>query len=514
MSWYKIAKEVSHNYSWVYVNLPTEIKKKLIEFGKEIDPEDLYVKEADEGIEKDPHITVKYAILTNEFKVVRDLLNGEKGGRFYLGESTIFENDKFDVVKIEVESKDLLRLHDKLNNLQHEDKHPKYQAHATIAYVKPGKGKKYVGKFKLNKTIKFNEAFFGDQDRKDHKIKLASNGFNLFQHKYAQIWNVDVGDEGIEEKIAALYELEYKYSMVRDRFNGHPERKSNILNNLQSNLEEVMAEVKKTLVQVFGNWLSGHALLDPDLWSNQRMGEDYIENVGVEACFTDIVSEYIRYTTGASKIMNSGVYDAYFSKMLNEAKSNLDKFPVFTSVCLQDYKMAEFDELSNMSLKEFGERHNKKFRNRKQAGKFIDNLTISDVDTDSLFYSEGISDFAQAVYRMGYAEEILKEFNKNFVFPYWAGYWKSRGIEETRENIEKVYEKLNQINTSDIRNSLVVINLALNTAHQNGYMLDYIAEFASGSGSSSEIKSFLDEMSSGSKAEEWNIELREVGVSI
>jgi len=174
-SWFKKAKEVSHEYSWVYVNLPTKIEKQLVEFGKEIDPDDLYVKEAENGLELEPHCTIKYALLTNEFKDIKDLLKGEKGGKFHLGESSIFEADKYDVVKIDVESKDLKRLHEKLNNLPHEDKHPEYHAHATIAYLKSGKGKKYIGKFKINKSFAFDEIFFGDLDRKDHKINLAFN---------------------------------------------------------------------------------------------------------------------------------------------------------------------------------------------------------------------------------------------------------------------------------------------------------------------------------------------------
>jgi len=176
-SWYKTSKEVSNEYSWTYVNLPSKIIDTLVGFGKEIDPDDLYKKEADDGIETEPHITVKYALLTNEFKDVKDLLKGEKGGKFYLGKSSIFENDKYDVVKIDVESEDLLRLHEKLNYLPHEDKHPEYHAHATIAYLKPGKGKKYVGKFKIDKSFSFDELFFGDQDKKDHKVKLAFNSW-------------------------------------------------------------------------------------------------------------------------------------------------------------------------------------------------------------------------------------------------------------------------------------------------------------------------------------------------
>jgi hypothetical protein len=45
-------------------------------------------------------------------------------------------------------------------------------------------------------------------------------------------------------------------------------------------------------------------------------------------------------------------------------------------------------------------------------------------------------------------------------------------------------------------------------------MLEYISDYAGGSGSAEEMKGFLDEMSSGSKTEEWNEELREIGVKI
>lgn len=649
MSWYKTAKEVSNEYSWTYVNLPSKIVDTLIEFGKEIDPDDLYTKEADSGVETDPHITVKYALITNEFKDVKDLLKGEKGGKFYLGKSSIFENDKFDVVKIDVESNDLLRLHEKLNYLPHEDKHPEFHAHATIAYVKPGKGKKYVGKFKIDKSFSFDELFFGDQDKKDHKINLAFNvfnrrhkkkivppfarsmpyvskkaqtsyldighhsshilwvsfdgvnviksdpsrfedhanwdkffsddrrwsgryeidagklsvsgdeargpsntlmnnlmaafpdvktiyvfnrfdkttetirvakRFNLFQYRYAQIWNVDMRDDGIEDKIAALYELEYKYSMVRDRFQGHPERQANILRELESRLNNVLEEVKDILINVFGEWLSKHALLSADTWASGRAKDTNIDDIGVEGAYRGMLFEYVRYAIYKGQghyPIDPSAYERFFREMLNEAKKNLSQYPVFSKVLesgLRDYKEMLRNDLAATGFKEFGRNWNKKLRNEEQAENFIERLKVKDVDPDSLFYSEGISGFAQAVENMGYAEEVLQEFYKNFVFPHWVNYWMAMGIEQTRENIEDIYKKLQQINPNDIKNALVTVNLAINTSHQTGDMLDYISEYSSGSGSSREMKSFLDEMSSGSKAEEWNKELREIGVNI
>ena len=53
MNWYKIAKE-DHSYSWVYVDLPKDVQDQLLGFGEEIDPDDLYKKEAEDGLEVDP----------------------------------------------------------------------------------------------------------------------------------------------------------------------------------------------------------------------------------------------------------------------------------------------------------------------------------------------------------------------------------------------------------------------------------------------------------------------------
>ena len=169
------ANSAVHNYSWVFVDLPKDAQQIMLPFTKDIDKEDLYIKEGDAGIEKDPHITVKYGLETDDLKMVKEQIAKEKGGKIYLGKSTIFEGDEYDVVKIDVESEALSRLHEKLNTLPHADKHAEYHAHATIAYVKSGKGKKYLGKFKVDKSFKFDEVFFGDRDSKNHSINLKSN---------------------------------------------------------------------------------------------------------------------------------------------------------------------------------------------------------------------------------------------------------------------------------------------------------------------------------------------------
>ena len=174
-----IAKIVGKEYSWCYIELPKVIQNKILAFGEQIDKEDLFTEEAEGGLEKDCHITLKYALTTEKVKDVRDILKKEKGGKVHLSKSSIFETDDYDVVKMSVESDDLQRLHNKTNNLPHEDKYPEYIPHATIAYVKKGCGKKYDGKFVLNKSFRFNEVFFGNKDKRNYRIILASVKKNL-----------------------------------------------------------------------------------------------------------------------------------------------------------------------------------------------------------------------------------------------------------------------------------------------------------------------------------------------
>lgn len=233
MNWYKTAKEVSHDYSWVYTNLPPKIQDMLIGFGKEIDPDDLYEKEAENGLEMDPHCTVKYGLLTDEVKDIKEILQKQKGGKIYMGESSIFEADKYDVVKIEIESEDLKRIHGELNKLPHEDKYPEYKAHATIAYVKKGRGKKYVGKFKINKSFKFDEVFFGDTDRKNYKIKMA---FNLNRKAHGK--KIFIGDctMGLNDDIFRKYVAEDATELAQSIENSYPITLSQFIGSC--NLEE------------------------------------------------------------------------------------------------------------------------------------------------------------------------------------------------------------------------------------------------------------------------------------
>ena len=166
--------EPERKFSSTQVNLPDEVANGVRELAARIPDSDL----ADDGRETEPHITVKYGLHGNDAEAVRSLLADEPPVRVKLGKVSLFENDDADVVKIEVDSPDLHRLNKKIADaLPVTDTHPDYKPHVTIAYVKPGMGKKYVESLNglQGKEITLNALTFSGKDRTTTEIPLGGN---------------------------------------------------------------------------------------------------------------------------------------------------------------------------------------------------------------------------------------------------------------------------------------------------------------------------------------------------
>jgi len=142
-----------------------DFKSSLKEIQKEINKEDLYDEEG-YGLETDPHITVLYGIHEQDPKLVKKEL--ELGTLSYkLTKLSLFENDKYDVLKCTVESKDLKKLNKQCcDKLEFTNDYPDYIPHLTVAYLNPGSGKKYV-KMKsqgFGKEYKSGKFIFSNKD--------------------------------------------------------------------------------------------------------------------------------------------------------------------------------------------------------------------------------------------------------------------------------------------------------------------------------------------------------------
>jgi len=142
-------------------------KNSLKEIQDQIDKEDLYSEEG-YGLETEPHITVLYGIHEQDPANVKqsvDLTLVE----YKLTKLSLFENEKFDVLKCSVESKDLKDINKQCcENLEYTNDYPDYIPHLTVAYLNPGAGKKYV-KMKskgFDKEYKSDKFIFSNKDSK------------------------------------------------------------------------------------------------------------------------------------------------------------------------------------------------------------------------------------------------------------------------------------------------------------------------------------------------------------
>lgn len=133
----------THKFSSTQVNLPEGPAGWIKGAAAKIADEDL----APDGRETEPHVTVRYGLLTEDAEAVRKALEGEGPITLTAGKTSLFpDSGDGEVVKVDVDSPDLHRLNKKIADaIEHTDTHPDYKPHITLAYVKPGTGEKYVG---------------------------------------------------------------------------------------------------------------------------------------------------------------------------------------------------------------------------------------------------------------------------------------------------------------------------------------------------------------------------------
>lgn len=339
--------------------------------------------------------------------------------------------------------------------------------------------------------------------------------------KVAQIWKYIPEEDDIDEyneqrtfssKIKEMYQLEYKWSMLKNNpFNGMPQRKTNIENKLEERLNAVAEEVRVVLVDVISEWLDKHALLSPTTW-----GEKRVEEMQGEATLEGLFSEYDQYAHGGKASKNSGYgetnYDQYFYEIMHGACSSEEKYPFFhkaLSDISEDY-MEGVKEEARYDLEGFNESHGLEFEDVELAEEWIDdNIEPSASDLMEYYFPEPDL-FKGFLKEHVFSDEILSELYANAVFPHWFRYWSSMGIEETRENLEGIYEKLLQAESSDTSNKVASVNLGLNAVHQTGSMIDYVEDHVG----ESDVSMVLENATEGNFIEKANEELRSIGVHI
>lgn len=161
-----------HKFSCVMALLPSDITREMLQFGESIDKDDL----AEDGLEDEPHVTVKFGLHTSVPGELEKLLDGEGPIELILGKMSLFkasDDKQFDVLKIGVHSPDLHRLNKKIStNMRCTDTHPTYKPHATIGYLKPGKAEQYIDDRFEGRQITISSVLFSSKTRKKTDIPL------------------------------------------------------------------------------------------------------------------------------------------------------------------------------------------------------------------------------------------------------------------------------------------------------------------------------------------------------
>lgn len=169
---------IKYSYSSTQLNLENQDKVDILQFQKDfIDVNDL----ANLGYEDVPHITVKYGLhdlhpdkLITTIKEIQPI-------KVILGKTSIFESDNlFDVVKIDVLSKDLRKLNKLISSsLENTDTFKVYSPHITLARVFKGNGQKYIGNDKFEgKSITFDKIVFSPYKGEDTLVYFTKDELN------------------------------------------------------------------------------------------------------------------------------------------------------------------------------------------------------------------------------------------------------------------------------------------------------------------------------------------------
>lgn len=136
-----IREKESKGYGCLYFSVSPYEALAALSIATSINPADL----AGEGIEENPHVTLLYGLRDDSEALAAFALERVAPLKIEFGSLSLFENPDFDVLKIDVSGSKLDDTFETVEDyLPNANEHKIYQPHLTIAYLKPGMGKKYL----------------------------------------------------------------------------------------------------------------------------------------------------------------------------------------------------------------------------------------------------------------------------------------------------------------------------------------------------------------------------------
>lgn len=172
--------EPRHDYSNLQVAIVGRAADIMAKLAREVPDKDLTL----DGRENDRHITCRWGLhFMSPSARLKAALRDFGPVTVVLGRTSLFRNPDADVLKVEVQSEDLHRLYKLIGRVVPvHTTHPVYKPHATIAYLKPGKGDKYAGNKALDgMKLTFDSVVFSGKNGKRVALPLGApvGGFRV-----------------------------------------------------------------------------------------------------------------------------------------------------------------------------------------------------------------------------------------------------------------------------------------------------------------------------------------------
>jgi len=158
-----------------------------------IDEDDVHIKPHDQsfGLESKPHVTVLFGIHEDEIdeETIGNIIKQNmKPITARVEDVDVFEGDEYDVVKYNIPvSKELQEMRDLFTKFPHTDSHPEYKPHMTIAYVKPGEGKKYKRTLRDPFDVTFTNGVYSYHNNPDDPEDFSRKVVNLEKDHESEI---------------------------------------------------------------------------------------------------------------------------------------------------------------------------------------------------------------------------------------------------------------------------------------------------------------------------------------
>lgn len=289
-------------------------------------------------------------------------------------------------------------------------------------------------------------------------------------------------------------------------FKGYPTRRENMLKGIEKQARQVIADLVDMLQPVFENWLAEHALINPRDWAENLIKQECEINGGSPNAIAAMIYNFSY--GGAHGQSRQNIDSSFIAENLDDAIQN-NQAPAFA----QWFKQAKLD------LQEADAENKDEYdtRPQEQIDEYYQNLEFSDYFSD--YYENDGNEwlkFLSHVAKFTDIYEFAVEIAQFGFFPAWYSYWKTEGIDKTRENVENAYKMIKQVESLPINQALVNINIIINTCHQTGGMIEYIVEATSDY--KNELYRAMQNLSnltnSSPEIISWNKNLREVGTKM